>query len=219
MVGRALVAQAGVRFTGDALGESCCKPGLADPRLARDQYNLPFALPSAALALQQEIDLCLAADEIGQIRHADCLEATLGGRHALDHPCRDRLGYTLDLMAAQVAQTEQIAEQSASGGGDDDRPRLGQCLKAGCEVRRLPDQSMLPQPTLAAEIADHHQAGGNANAHCERFCGARLEPRNSSNNIECRPYGSLGIVFVCARIAEIGQYPVAAKIPDEAVIG
>ena len=34
-----------------------------------------------------------------------------------------------------------------------------------------------------------------------------------------RPHGSLGIVFVRAGIAEIGQYPVAAEIGEEAVIG
>jgi hypothetical protein len=67
-----------VRLTGDALGKSRCKAGLADPRLARDQHNLPFALPGEALVFQQEIDLVLAADEIGQTRHADRLEAALG---------------------------------------------------------------------------------------------------------------------------------------------
>src|SRR5262249_52737575 len=62
------------------------KAGLADPRLARDQHNLPFAPPGEALAFQQEIDLVLAADEIGQTRCADRLEAALGSRHALDRP-------------------------------------------------------------------------------------------------------------------------------------
>jgi hypothetical protein len=60
-----LITQARVRLAGDALGESRHKAGLADPRLARDQHDLPFALPSEALALQQEIELVLAADEIG----------------------------------------------------------------------------------------------------------------------------------------------------------
>ena len=66
VVGRALVTQARVRLAGDALGESRRKAGLADPRLARDQHDLPFTLPGEALAFQQEIDLVLAADEIGQ---------------------------------------------------------------------------------------------------------------------------------------------------------
>ena len=122
-------------------------------------------------------------------------------------------------MPAEVAQTEQIAEQPARGAGDDDRPRRGQGLQAGCEVRRVSDHRVLPQRALAIEVAHHHQAGRDADAHRERFRGTRLEPRNSGNDIEPRPHGSLGIVFVRAGIAEIGQYPVASKLGQKAVIG
>src|SRR5262249_26654404 len=99
-------------------------------------------------------------------------------------------------MPPEVTQMEQIAEQPASGGSDDDCPGLSQGLKAGCKVRRLPHDSMLPQRTLAAEVADHHHTGRDANANRERFPGARLEPANSGNDIESRPHGSLRIVFV-----------------------
>src|SRR6516225_760373 len=128
VVGRALVTQARVWLAGDMVGESCRKAGLADPRLARDQYDLPFAPPAQPLAFQQEVQLVLAVDEIGQIRHADSLEAALGIGYALDRPRRHRLGNTLDLVPPEVAQTEQIAEQPARGGGNDDRPGLGQGL-------------------------------------------------------------------------------------------
>src|SRR6266705_6005149 len=83
VVGRALVTQARMRLAGDALGESRRKTGLADPRLARDQHDLPFALPSEALPLQQEIELVLAVDEIVQTRRADRLKAALGIGYAL----------------------------------------------------------------------------------------------------------------------------------------
>ena len=123
---------------------------------------------------------------------------------------RRLLGNTLELVPAEVAQMEQIAEQPARGGSDDDRPGLGQGLKAGCKVRRLPDHSVLPQRTLAAEVADHHHAGRDANANRERFSGARLEAGNGD---------SLGIVFVREGIAEIGQYAVAPELGKVAVIG
>src|SRR5262249_7547348 len=103
VVRRALVTQARVRLAGDALGESRCKARLADPRLARDQHDLPFALPGQPLALQQGIDLLVAADEISQTRPADRLEAALGIGHALHRPRRDPLGNTLDLVPAEVA--------------------------------------------------------------------------------------------------------------------
>ena len=68
-------------------------------------------------------------------------------------------------------------------------------------------------------IADHHQAGGDANADRERLVRVRLEPCNSGSDIEPCAHGSLGIVLVRAGIAEIGQYPVAPEIGKEAVKG
>src|SRR5262249_62413318 len=112
---------------------------------------------------------------------------------------RDRLGNTLELVPAEVAQTEQIPEQAARGGSDDDRPRLGRGLKAGCKVRRLPDHSVLPQRTLT----DHHHAGRDPNANRERFGGARLESRNCGDDIEPRPHGSLALALLPAPIASL----------------
>src|SRR5262245_33256143 len=163
-----------MRLAGDAPSQSCREAGLADSRLARNQHDLPFALPGEALPFQQEVELVLAADEIGQTRRANRLEAALGIGYALDHPRCDRLGNILGLVPAEVAQTEQIAEQPARGGGDDDRPRLGQGLEAGCKVRRVPDYRVLPQSTFAAEVTDHYRAARDANANRERFRGARL---------------------------------------------
>jgi len=78
---------------------------------------------------------------------------------------------------------------------------------------------MLPQRVFTTRVADHHQAGRDANSDRKRFRGARLEPGNSGNDLEPRPHGSLGIVFVRAGIAEIGQYPIAPKLGEEAFIG
>src|SRR5262249_57342145 len=90
--GRAVEPRRGGRLAGDARAGPRQKAGLADPRLARDQPDLPFALPGQPLAPQQKIELVLAADEIGQTRRADRLEAALGIGYALDRPPRDRLG-------------------------------------------------------------------------------------------------------------------------------
>src|SRR5262245_18228571 len=122
-------------------------------------------------------------------------------------------------MQAEVAQTEQVAEQPARGGGDDDRPRLGQSLKAGCKVRRVPGHSTLARRTLAAEIAVHYQAARDADTNRDRFPGARLALGNGSNDIEPRPHGSLAIGLVREGMSEIRRYPVAPELGEEAVIG
>jgi len=100
------MTQARVQRAGDALGESCRKAGLADSRLARDEHNLSFALPGEALEFQQEIELVLAANEIRQTSHVTRLEAALGIGYGLDRPRCDGLGNPLDLVPAEVAQTE-----------------------------------------------------------------------------------------------------------------
>ena len=82
-------------------------------------------------------------------------------------------------------------------------------------IRGVPDQSVLPQRALAAEVTDHHQTGRDADAHRERFRNERLKPRNRGNDIERRPHRSLGIVFVRAGIAEIRQYFIAPEITED----
>src|SRR5260221_11443442 len=98
-------------------------------------------------------------------------------------------------MTAKVAQTEPIAEQPARGGSDDDRPRLNQGLKARCKARRVANHTMLPQCTLATEIADHHQAGGDANADRERLFPLRLEACNNGRAVGPLPPGLPRLVF------------------------
>src|SRR4029077_16632204 len=92
-------------------------------------------------------------------------------------------------------------------------------LKARRKARRITNHSVLPQPTAATEVADDHQAGGDANADRERRLRRGLQPGNSGSDIEPRAHGSLGIVLVRTGIAEVGQYPVAAEIGKEAVKG
>ena len=208
VVGRTLVAQTRMRLSREALGESCRKMGLTDPWLARNQHNLPLAVPGEASALQQKIELMFAADESGQTLRMHRLEAALGSRHAFDRPRRDRLGNTLDLVPAKIAQAEKIAKQPTGGGGDHNRSGLGQGY-----------QRTLPQRAPATKATDHDQAGRDANPNRQRLRGTRLKSRNGGNDIEPCPHGSLSIVFVRARIAEIGQYPVAPKLTNEALIG
>ena len=163
------------------------------------------------MAFQQEIHLGLAADE----------SARPAGRTALKRlPEADRpstahapTGSPIPLSSCRPSRADgKITEQPARGLGDDDRIRLDQGLEASCKVRRVPDHRVLPHAFLAAEVADHHQAGGDSNADRERLSGARLEPSDSGNDIEPRPHGSLGIVLVRAGIAEIGEYSVPPEI-------
>src|SRR5439155_20613267 len=62
-VGRAPRLDPGVREAGEVLAQDLRQAGLADARLAHDQYHLAFAFARLLEALAQEAALVLAADE------------------------------------------------------------------------------------------------------------------------------------------------------------
>jgi hypothetical protein len=63
---RALVAEPGVRFSAKALAEPHRYARFAYSGLARNQYDLAITSPRRILAVKQQTNLFLAADEIGQ---------------------------------------------------------------------------------------------------------------------------------------------------------
>src|SRR4051812_11760878 len=78
---------------------------------------------------------------------------------------------------------------------------------------------MLPQLALATEIADHHDARGDADADRERLASPRFKPGDGFDDVEPGAYGSLGVVLVSTGIAKIGHNPVATEIRQKTVIG
>ena len=108
------------------------------------------------------------------------------------------------------------SKRPARGCGDDDRVRLGQGLQPGGEVRRLADDRLLLRRTLADQIADDHQPGGDADPRFE--CGGfDIEASDSVDDVQPRPDRPLGIVLMRARVAEIDENAVAHVLGDEAI--
>ena len=219
MVQGTLVEKLGVPSVCDALGNRCDDAGFADAFLAGDENDLPLALPSLPLACAQKRALFFTIDESGQTRGMRPLETALQGDDALDRPRRDRLGKSLEVVSTEVAQAERIREQPARGAGDDDLSGLRQALQSRGEIRGIADERIVPQRAAAAEIAHDHEAARDADADRERLGGPGLEPRRALDDVERRSHRSLGVIPVGARVAEIRQDAVAAKIAEEAVIG
>ena len=101
VVGRALQAQAGRVIGLDTAAQFAQDAALADARLAGQQHHLAFAVLRQVPALEQQAELLLAADKIGQPAAAHRFEAALGRRRGLDRPGLDRLGETLDRVPAE----------------------------------------------------------------------------------------------------------------------
>jgi hypothetical protein len=131
-------------------------------------------------------------------------------------PSRNRLGDALDLDSAEIAVLEEIADQPAGACGDDDGIRLGQGLQPGGQVGRFTDDRLLLRRTLANQIANDHQPGGNADARLE-LDGFDIETTDIVDDAQSRPDRPLGIVFMRSRVTEIDQNPVAHVFGDKAI--
>ena len=131
-------------------------------------------------------------------------------------PSRNRRGDALHFDGAEIAVLEEIADQPARAGGDDDRVRLGQGLQPGGEVRRLADDRLLLRRAFADQIADDHQPGGDADAGLQ-LDGFDIEAADGVDHAQPRPDRPLGIVLMRSRVAEIDQHAVAHVLRDKAV--
>src|SRR6516164_11839316 len=121
-------------------------------------------------------------------------EATRHGTCPQRRPGAYRPGDALEVPVPEVLQLKQIAEKPSRALGDDDHIRLGDALQARREIRRFTDDAaLLRVPRSDDEVADDDQPGGNANASLQR--SARLEPSYRRDQLQSRPYRSLGVVL------------------------
>ena len=108
-----MITQPRVRLARDLGGELSCEPRLADAGLAREQDDLARAAPALAQAVAQQGALRHPADEVGD-PPARRLEPAFGYGDILDHEGLDRLGKALRCLPAEIAQSEQVADQAAA---------------------------------------------------------------------------------------------------------
>ena len=211
---RAEIAQAGMRLGSDVLGKRRGEPRLADARLAGNQHHASLAALRLLPAAQQQLDFLLAPDE-RRLARAQGLEAAQHRRSRQDPPGALRLGEAGKRLRAEICELEQPADLPARRFADDQRIGCGQRLQPGGEVRRLADDAALLCRALADQIADHGEAGGDAEPHPQilscRQSADRLDHRQAS------AHRALRVVLMRLRIAEIDQHPVAHVLGDKAV--
>ena len=97
------------------------------------------------------------------------------------------------------------------------RSRLGKRLQAGSEVRRLADHRLLLRGSLADQVADHDEAGRDADPSCQRAGLWKAQPRDRGGGREAGADCPLGRVLVRLGPAEIGQHAVAHELGDVAL--
>src|SRR5262249_1530454 len=97
----------------------------------------------------------------------------------------------------------EIAEKSTRAVTDDDHVRLGNLLQPRREIWRLANDAVLLRLPPADEIADDDQPGRNSDTGLQG--SARLDLGHRFDQFEPRPYGSLGVLLICAWVAKIHE--------------
>jgi hypothetical protein len=119
---------------------------------------------------------------------------------------------------AEFAVFEMAGRQPARALRHDHSAGLGNRLQARGKVRRFADDGLSFRRTLGDQVADHDQAGCDADPGLERRRCGRLQPRNCGDDVEAGPHRALGVVLMGVRITEIDQKPIAQEMRDESVI-
>src|SRR5208337_5244233 len=146
------------------------------------------------------------------------LEPALARRNAERLPSLDRLREALDRMPAEIAQAEPIAEQPARRRGHHDAARLRDALQTSSQIGRVADYGLFLRRALPHEIADHDEAGRDADPHGELFARERPKARHRVGDFQARMDRPCGVVLVGVWETEIGENAVAHEFGDEAVI-
>ena len=143
-----------------------------------EQHHLAVAVLGPGPALEQDAELVLAPDQRREMLAVQRLEAALGAALAFDPPGGERLGEALEALRAEIGQLEQPADQPARRLADHHAARRRERLQPRREVRRLADHRLLLGRALADQLADHDQAGRDADPRGERLCPPDVvEPR------------------------------------------
>jgi hypothetical protein len=128
---------------------------------------------------------------------------------------RRQSGEALEVLGPEVLELEEISELLSGALGDHHAVRLGNRLETCGEVRRLADDAALLGFAGSDQVADHDQAGCNADAGLQRSAG--LEPGHRRDQLQPSPYGPLGVILVGLGIAKIHEDAVAHVFRHEPV--
>ena len=126
----------------------------------------------------------------------------------------ERLGKALEALRAEISQLEQPAHQPARRLADHHAARRRERLQPRREVRRLADHRLLLGRALADQLADHHQAGRDADPRRQRLAAGVAELPDCLDDRKPGAHRPLGLVLVRLRPAEIGQHAIAHVLGD-----
>ena len=197
------------------------QPALADARLAGDMDDRPAAgarPPPGVCQLQQR------ADAVNQRRVRAGLER-LGAERPVrglrDSVHRDRPRDALERLHAKRLGLETVAEQLARRVGQDNRSRARERLQARGDVGRLAgDAKRLasgPRAHLACDDDSRVQSNPHPDGYLEPVAQPLVQRDELVEDLQRGVDGSLRVVLVRPRIAEVGDHSVPLPLGRIAV--
>jgi hypothetical protein len=127
----------------------------------------------------------------------------------------------MPLTACETLAGEDVADEIARGGADQNGIGGGEDLQAGGEVGRLADDGLLARRTLADRLADDHEPAGDADAHgaagAIAVSNIGTERRHRVEDRQPGANRALGILFLRIWVTEIDEHAVAHELGDVAV--
>jgi hypothetical protein len=161
-------------------------PGVAEPRQVRVAANQRRKAPGT--------DGLEAAHRAGR---GDDAVRTHGTRRSLEH------------LLAQSLGLEEALDQVASGLADHDRVRLGDRLEASGDVRGLPHDGELLTGLPGAHLARDDKSGVHTDPDAKGSVAMLVENAHLVEDAETGVHGSLRVVLVRARVAEVDHHTIA----------
>ena len=186
-------------------------PMPGSPDISTTQPSPPFA------CCQRRISSSISSSRPtkGRGGGAQRLEAAVDSARAQHAPDLHRIAKPLDGHRSEIAVIEQPTKKAAGAALDDDGIRLGERLKPRRQIGGLAHHFVVLRRVPADEIADDHQASGDADPQVQRWRLAYIELRHGFDQRQPRAHRPLGIVLMGLRIAEIGEHAVAHIFGDE----
>ncbi len=188
--------------------------GLADARLSPKQNDLTLARSHPGPAIDEDLQLMIPAED-GRARAFGPRPGAAAGLGRIER--LEGLHRSVEPLQRQWLQ-RSVGELSCGNPlrrlGDDYAARRRRALQPRREVRRLPDDPDLADLAAADEVADHHEAGGDADS---RLTGDSVRQGQASHRplqSESSPNGMRSVFFVGAWVAEIGEHAVAHVFGD-----
>ena len=205
-----------MRLAGQCRAQRLDGARFADAGLADHGDDLALAAARQTPAVEHQSHFMGAAD------HRQIAAGAAGGETAFhrrfaDHaPDRHGAGKSLQLVRAGGFELEQSTQQILRRLADEDRIGRGERLQPCRKIWRFADDGALLRGAAADDLADHDEAGGDADARLNPRAVGQFDAGDFGQDIDRGANCPLRRILEGARKAEIGQHAVAHEFGDEA---